>query len=171
MNRNNQPFSVTIGLRFNWQERGALAMLIYAVLVAFYPMSLWGYHIFLIARGESTREYLNSHKFLKKDRHRPFDTRGWFRNFVMVFCRPRPPTYLRFKENWVKGDERMGETRRRKDRKAEGKEREKEEVELKKMEKKAGGVTNGSGNDAGFQGPKGRGPLNSTPRGKGKEEA
>ncbi|KAF2219965.1 DHHC palmitoyltransferase-domain-containing protein [Elsinoe ampelina] len=152
MSRNDQPISVVLSLGRNWQLRGAMALVAYSVLAMFYPMSLWGYHIFLILRGESTREYLNSHKFLKKDRHRPFDTKSWWRNFVHVFCRPRPPTYLRFKGRWVEGDMRMGETRRKRERKGgERKGGEKEGVEMGEL---------GSG---GFEGPRGRG-LNSTPR-------
>ncbi|PNS21320.1 hypothetical protein CAC42_1099 [Sphaceloma murrayae] len=154
MRRNDQPIGVTLSLPRNWQLRGAMAMVIYAVLAMFYPMSLWGYHIFLVARGESTREYLNSHKFLKKDRHRPFDTRGWWRNFVLVFARPRPPTYMRFKDRWSEGSARMGETRRRMPRGDD-----KEEVEMKDLEAEK---------EMGFEGPRGRG-VNSTPRAKGKE--
>jgi palmitoyltransferase ZDHHC9/14/18 len=48
------------------------AMVIYGALAAPYPASLWAYHLFLVGRGETTREYLNSHKFAKADRHRPF---------------------------------------------------------------------------------------------------
>ncbi|KAK3644947.1 Eukaryotic peptide chain release factor GTP-binding subunit [Elasticomyces elasticus] len=70
------------------QERVAFAMFVYG--------------------GETTREYLNSHKFLPKDRHRPFSQGGWWRNWVVVLTRPRPPTYMRFKRVWREGDTRMG---------------------------------------------------------------
>ncbi|KAF2155135.1 hypothetical protein K461DRAFT_319592 [Myriangium duriaei CBS 260.36] len=158
MNRNNATFRETI--TSDWTRQGALAMVIYAVLVFPYPASLWGYHVFLTVRGESTRDYLNSQKFLKKDRHRPFDRRSFWRNFVDVLCRPRPPTYMQFKNRYDEGDQRLGD-KRKKDVAKEG-------VEMKQMD--AGG---GSGPAAaamnssagiGFQGPQSRGALNSTPR-------
>ena len=71
--------------------------------------------MWLIARGETTREYLNSHKFLKNDRHRPFTQVSAFKNWVVVLLRPRPPTYLRFKQKYEEGDQRFG-TRRVKKR-------------------------------------------------------
>lgn len=92
------------------QERVAFAMFIYSALALPYPGSLFVYHIFLIARGETTREYLNSHKFLPKDRHRPFSQRSWGGNWVSVLVRPRPPTYLRFKGRYEVGDLRLGFT-------------------------------------------------------------
>ena len=64
-----------------------------------------------MARGETTREYLNSHKFMKADRHRPFMQGSWVKNWVAVLCRPRPPTYLHLKKKYVKGDQRFGERR------------------------------------------------------------
>ncbi|KAB2580541.1 Zinc finger DHHC-type palmitoyltransferase protein [Lasiodiplodia theobromae] len=91
--------------------RVPFAMMIYGILVTWYPASLWGYHIFLIARGETTREYLNSHKFLKKDRHRPFTQTSLWQNFSAVLFRPRPPTYLTFKRKYEEGDQRFGERR------------------------------------------------------------
>ncbi|KAI7224002.1 hypothetical protein KC333_g69 [Hortaea werneckii] len=72
------------------QERMAFAMLIYSLLALPYPASLFAYHVFLLARGETTREYLNSHKFLPRDRHRPFTLGGkWTRNWIAGLCRPR----------------------------------------------------------------------------------
>ena len=62
-----------------------------------------------MGRGETTREYLNSHKFLKKDRHRPFTQGNIIRNWLVVLCRPRPPTYLNFKRKYEDGDQRFGE--------------------------------------------------------------
>lgn len=89
-------------------ERVALAMMIYAIFATPYPMSLFGYHIFLIVRGETTREYLNSRKFTKKERHRPFNQGSVWRNLVAVLMRPRPPTYLRLKSQYMDGDQRFG---------------------------------------------------------------
>ncbi|TKA78240.1 hypothetical protein B0A55_04781 [Friedmanniomyces simplex] len=90
------------------QERVAFAVFLYSVLALPYPGSLFVYHLFLLARGETTREYLNSHKFLPKDRHRPFTQANWWANWVAVLNRPRPPTYLRFKRAWREGDTRLG---------------------------------------------------------------
>jgi palmitoyltransferase ZDHHC9/14/18 len=101
------------------QERVAFAMFLYAVLALPYPGSLFMYHLFLIARGETTREYLNSHKFPKKDRHRPFSQSSWIRNWLAVLLRPRTPTYLQFKKPYYPGDVRFGYTVPRKQRKRE----------------------------------------------------
>ncbi|KAF2208236.1 hypothetical protein CERZMDRAFT_87956 [Cercospora zeae-maydis SCOH1-5] len=98
------------------EERVAFAMFIYALLALPYPGSLFGYHLFLIARGETTREYLNSHKFLPKDRHRPFSQSSMLRNWLAVLMRPRPPSYLAFKKAYQHGDIRLGHTMPRKDR-------------------------------------------------------
>ena len=92
------------------EERVAFAMFIYAVLALPYPGSLFGYHLFLIARGETTREYLNSHKFLPKDRHRPFSQSSMLKNWAAVLGRPRPPSYMSFKKAYQHGDIRMGHT-------------------------------------------------------------
>ncbi|KAH6630194.1 DHHC palmitoyltransferase-domain-containing protein [Chaetomium sp. MPI-SDFR-AT-0129] len=94
------------------QFRVPFAMVIYGFLAFLYPAALMGYHVFLMARGETTREYLNSHKFLKKDRYRAFTQGSWFRNWFVVLCRPRPPTYYRFKGAYAEGDQRLA-TRRR----------------------------------------------------------
>lgn len=91
--------------------RVPFAMFIYGIIVTPYPAALWGYHIFLMARSETTREYLNSHKFLKKDRHRPFTQGSLWRNITAVLLRPRPPTYLRFKTQYEDGDQRFGDRR------------------------------------------------------------
>ena len=104
--KNNISFSASLAGRT--QEKVAFAMFIYAIVALPYPGSLFGYHLFLIARGETTREYLNSHKFLKKDRHRPFAQASAIRNWMAVLLRPRPPTYLRFKHEYQLGDVRMG---------------------------------------------------------------
>lgn len=101
------------------QERVAFAMFMYSLLALPYPGSLFCYHVFLTSRGETTREYLNSHKFLPKDRHRPFSQSSWFRNLRAVLSRPRPPTYLQFHHQYAPGDTRLGHTARKKDRKAD----------------------------------------------------
>jgi palmitoyltransferase ZDHHC9/14/18 len=93
------------------QWRVPFAMCIYALLGAPYPLSLGLYHLFLMGRGETTREYLNSHKFLKKDRHRPFTQGLMVRNWIAVLLRPRPPTYLHFKRKYEEGDQRFGQRR------------------------------------------------------------
>jgi palmitoyltransferase ZDHHC9/14/18 len=89
--------------------RVPFALVIYAVLGTPYLAALTFYHIFLMARGETTREYLNSHKFPKKDRHRPFTQANIFTNLIAVLCRPRPPTYLNLKKRYEEGDQRFGE--------------------------------------------------------------
>lgn len=73
-------------------QRVPFAMMLYGILASPYPLALLGYHIFLIARGETTREYLHGHKFVRSERHRPFSQKSIFKNFVVVLCRPRPPT-------------------------------------------------------------------------------
>ncbi|KYG42258.1 hypothetical protein M433DRAFT_158090 [Acidomyces richmondensis BFW] len=76
--------------------RVSFALFLYACLALPYPGSLFAYHVFLLARGETTREYLNSHKFMPKDRHRPFRQVGWLRNWGAVLCRPRGKGYMDF---------------------------------------------------------------------------
>jgi palmitoyltransferase ZDHHC9/14/18 len=101
---------ISVGESINaW--RAPFAMFIYGIAATPYPASLMGYHLFLMARGETTREYINSHKFLKVDRHRPFDQGSIFKNLIVVLMRPRPPTYLRFKDEYIEGDQRFGERR------------------------------------------------------------
>lgn len=108
------PFSRSLSGRT--EERMAFAMFIYAIVALPYPGSLFVYHLFLLARGETTREYLNSHKFLPKDRHRPFTQSSWIKNWEAVLMRPRPPTYLQFKRPYVEGDLRLGHTTPKKQR-------------------------------------------------------
>jgi len=84
-------------------------MLIYGILATPYPAALTGYHLFLMRRGETTREYLNSHKFAVSDRHRAFTQSNVIWNLMAVLCRPRPPTYLNFKKSYEEGDQRFGE--------------------------------------------------------------
>ncbi|KAB8068073.1 DHHC palmitoyltransferase-domain-containing protein [Aspergillus leporis] len=89
------------------------AMVLYGAIAAPYPASLWAYHLFLVGRGETTREYLNSHKFVKADRHRPFTQGNILRNWIAVFGRPRPPTYMQFKRDYQQGDQRLSMVKRK----------------------------------------------------------
>ena len=89
--------------------RVPFALVIFGFIGFLYPAALMGYHLFLMARGETTREYLNSHKFIKQDRYRAFTQGGWFRNWFVVLCRPRPPTYYGFKKAHAEGDQRFGD--------------------------------------------------------------
>ncbi|KAI0172387.1 zf-DHHC-domain-containing protein [Hypoxylon sp. FL1284] len=98
--------------------RVPFAMVIYGILGITYPAPLMGYHLFLIARGETTREFLNSHKFMKKDRYRAFTQGSIWKNWAVVLCRPRPPTYYRFKHRFEVGDQRLGERRSQQKRNA-----------------------------------------------------
>ncbi|KAK4125032.1 zf-DHHC-domain-containing protein [Parathielavia appendiculata] len=107
MNRQDVSFGDAIG-----HFRVPFAMVIYGFIAFLYPAALMGYHIFLMAKGETTREYLNSHKFVKKDRYRAFTQGSWFKNWFVVLCRPRPPTYYQFKGAYAEGDQRLGAHRR-----------------------------------------------------------
>ena len=93
----------------NW--RVPFAMIIYGVVATPYPACLLAYHLFLMGRGETTREHLYSHKFLKKDRHRPFDHGNFFKNWLIVLLRPRTPAYLHFRHKHEEGDQRFGQHR------------------------------------------------------------
>ncbi|ORY19836.1 palmitoyltransferase erf2 [Clohesyomyces aquaticus] len=104
--QNNASFGAAIS---KW--RIPFAMCIYGIVITPYPFSLGVYHLFLMGRGETTREYLNSHKFLKKDRHKPFTQGSVLRNWAVVLFRPRPPTYLHFKRKYEEGDQRFGPRR------------------------------------------------------------
>ena len=85
------------------------AMFIYGLVALPYPAALWVYHLMLIAKGETTRESLASRRFPKSERHRPFTQGNIFKNWIAVLGRPRPPTYLRFKQAYVQGDQRFRE--------------------------------------------------------------
>ncbi|RMZ90536.1 hypothetical protein DV736_g2250, partial [Chaetothyriales sp. CBS 134916] len=87
--------------------RVPFAMLIYGILGAAYPLSLTLYHLSLMGRGETTREYLASRRFPKAERHRPFNQGNLIKNLIAVLARPRPPTYLHFKKDYVQGDQRF----------------------------------------------------------------
>ncbi len=91
--------------------RVPFAMALYGVLALPYPSTLFAYHLYLTGREETTRELLNSHKFPKKDRHRPFSHRNFIKNWVAVLVRPRPPTYLHFRRKYEEGDQRFGARR------------------------------------------------------------
>ncbi|KAL2172626.1 hypothetical protein VTG60DRAFT_4745 [Thermothelomyces hinnuleus] len=92
--------------------RVPFAMVIYGFIAFLYPAALMGYHVFLMARGETTREFLNSQKFIKKERYRAFTQVSWCKNWLVVLCRPRPPTYYQFKKTYSEGDQRLGSRRR-----------------------------------------------------------
>lgn len=101
---------ITFGASIN-HFRVPFAMFIYGIIAFPYPAALMVYHLFLMGRGETTREYLNSHKFIKSERHRPFTQGNIIENWIVVLCRPRPPTYLNFKLKHEEGDQRFGERR------------------------------------------------------------
>jgi len=88
--------------------RVPFALLILGFLCFCYPAALMGYHVFLMARGETTREYMNSHKFVKNERFRAYSQGSIWKNFVAVLCRPRSPTYYHFKSPYQPGDQRLG---------------------------------------------------------------
>ncbi|KAJ5692191.1 hypothetical protein N7462_001614 [Penicillium macrosclerotiorum] len=89
------------------------AMVIYGIVAFPYPTSLWAYHLFLVGRGETTREYLTSHKFAKSERHRPFTQGNVLKNWIAVLGRPRPPTYMQFKQSYEEGDQRFAMQKRK----------------------------------------------------------
>lgn len=156
--RNNSSFGHAVNV---W--RVPFAMFIYSILTTPYPGSLWLYHLFLMGRGETTREYLNSHKFQKKDRHRPFSQASIVKNWASVVMRARPPTYMQFKSRYEPGDRRLGDTVKTTKTKSDKGQEKEAGLEMKQMS----GSSRGS--SRGFQGPigAGRGPLNnlnSTPR-------
>ncbi|KAK1141615.1 Eukaryotic peptide chain release factor GTP-binding subunit [Aspergillus melleus] len=104
--------AISFGTAIN-KLRVPWAMVIYGAVAAPYPASLWAYHFFLVGRGETTREYLNSHKFAKADRHRPFTQGNILANWIAVFARPRPPTYMQFKKPYNEGDQRLSTMKRK----------------------------------------------------------
>lgn len=107
-NQHHLSFVDTINIfRVPW------AMVIYGALAGPYPASLLVYHLFLVGRGETTREYLNSHKFVKANRHRPFTQGNAIKNWIAVFMRPRPPTYMQFKRPYEPGDQRLATAKRK----------------------------------------------------------
>ncbi|OHE99789.1 DHHC zinc finger domain-containing protein [Colletotrichum orchidophilum] len=103
MNRSDISFGKSID-----DFRVPFAMVIYGFIAFMYPAALMSYHIFLMARGETTREYINSHKFIKAERFRAFTQGSILKNWIVVLCRPRPPTYYQFKKRYSGGDQRLG---------------------------------------------------------------
>ncbi|KAK9260028.1 DHHC palmitoyltransferase-domain-containing protein [Lipomyces tetrasporus] len=71
----------------------SFALAIYAALGSIYPTSLGLYHIFLMSRGENTREFLRNRHVNKLERRRPYDTRIIRRNILYVLCSPRRMSY------------------------------------------------------------------------------
>ena len=98
---------------------------------------LWGYHLLLTGRGETTREYLASRRFKEADRHRPFNQGNILKNWIAVLMRPRPPTYMHFKKEYEGGDQRYGNMKRT--------DRVKNDLEMKPVK-----------GQKGFEGPTGR---------------
>jgi palmitoyltransferase ZDHHC9/14/18 len=86
-------------------------MFIYGLLGFAYPFALWVYHLLLVGKGETTREYLASRRFPKAERHRPFTQGNFIKNWITVLARPKPPTYLHFKKKYEEGDQRFGARR------------------------------------------------------------
>jgi len=136
--------SVSFGTSID-KNRVPFAMVFYGFIIGTYPLALTTYHLWLMSRGETTREYLASHKFLPKDRHQPFDQGSFLKNWIAVLVRPRPPTYLHFKKKYQEGDRRFGEKKGSKW--VSGKEAGKGGVEMQKLSE--------------FQGPTGRLPTTS----------
>jgi palmitoyltransferase ZDHHC9/14/18 len=87
------------------------AMVIYGALAGAYPLALTCYHLGLMGTAQTTREYLQSRRFPKKDRHRPFAQGSFLKNWIAVLNRPRPPTYLHFKKRYEEGDQRYGDAK------------------------------------------------------------
>ena len=83
-------------------------MFIYGFFGMAYPAALTFYHLTLMAKGETTREYLASRRFPKAERHRPFTQGNFIKNWIAVLGRPKPPTYLHFKRKYEEGDQRFG---------------------------------------------------------------
>ncbi len=102
-NQHNIATSSAIG-----RCRVPFAMFIYGLLAFLYPVALWVYHMMLVGKGETTREYLASRRFPKTERHRPFAQGNFMKNWISVLGRPRPPSYLHFKKGYQEGDQRFG---------------------------------------------------------------
>lgn len=105
-NREGITFGQAIG-----DCRVPFAMFLYGLLAFPYPGALLVYHLMLVGKGETTREYLASRRFPKAERHRPFTQGNFLKNWIAVLGRPRPPTYLHFKKDYEEGDQRFGERR------------------------------------------------------------
>lgn len=122
---------VTFGQAIN-HDAVPFAMVFYGFICFLYPGALTAYHIFLMARGETTREFLNSHKFVKNERYRAFAQTHWLTNWIVVLCRPRPPTYYHFKKRYNAGDQRLADART-KERRRRAKQEQQEGVELRNV--------------------------------------
>ncbi|KAB8356325.1 hypothetical protein FH972_023909 [Carpinus fangiana] len=146
-NQNGISVAQSIGI-----NRVPFAMFLYGLIAFCYPTALWGYHNFLILRGQTTREYLQSNKFQKKDRHRPFNQASVLNNLVAVLCRPRPASYLQFKKPHEAGDQRLSESK----------------VSQFKSRKQQ---RNGGVEMQQFQGPASRAPIGSTNESNGRPAA
>lgn len=152
MYASDQGINFGAALTGRTQEKVAFAMLIYALFALPYPGSLLVYHLFLVGRGETTREYLNGHKFLPVDRHRPFSLGSQWKNWTAVLFRPRGPSYLAFKKKYQEGDVRLGHGTRKKDRRQQEK---REAVEQKsRVEDLKQRFTVGNGSDKNAEGEK-----------------
>ncbi|EXJ68414.1 uncharacterized protein A1O5_08206 [Cladophialophora psammophila CBS 110553] len=126
-------------------NRVPFAMFIYGLLGFAYPFALWMYHLLLVGKGETTREYLASRRFPKAERHRPFTQGNLIKNWISVLARPKPPTYLHFKKQYEEGDQRFGA--RRGDRQTKlGNQAQNGEMEMKPVQ----------GAQKTFEGPAGR---------------
>ncbi|KAI9717999.1 MAG: Eukaryotic peptide chain release factor GTP-binding subunit [Chrysothrix sp. TS-e1954] len=134
-------------------NRVPFAMFIYGLIAFVYPLSLSGYHMGLLYHGHTTREYLNSKKFRKIDRHRPFAQKRWWHNFVVVLIRARSPTSLNFKKKYEEGDQRFG-ARRGKRTRPLAPHQQNGGTEMRNL-----GVPNST-----FQGPMSSAPMDWTPR-------
>ncbi|KIW34758.1 uncharacterized protein PV07_01516 [Cladophialophora immunda] len=127
------------------RNRVPFAMFIYGLLGFAYPFALWMYHLLLVGKGETTREYLASRRFPKAERHRPFTQGNFIKNWISVLARPKPPTYLHFKKRYEEGDQRFGI--RRGDRQGKlGNQVQNGEMEMKPVQ----------GSQKTFEGPAGR---------------
>ncbi|ETI23952.1 hypothetical protein G647_05759 [Cladophialophora carrionii CBS 160.54] len=102
--------NVSLGTAID-RNRVPFAMFIYGLLGFAYPFALWVYHLLLVGKGETTREYLASRRFPKAERHRPFTQGNFIKNWITVLARPKPPTYLHFKKKYEEGDQRFGARR------------------------------------------------------------
>jgi palmitoyltransferase ZDHHC9/14/18 len=134
--------SLTTSINHN---RVPFAMFIYGLVGFAYPFALWMYHLLLVGKGETTREYLASRRFPKAERHRPFTQGNFIKNWLTVLARPKPPTYLHFKKAYQEGDQRFGERRGARQGKLA------EEVKNGEMEMKPV-----QGSQKAFEGPTGR---------------
>lgn len=91
--------------------RVAFSLVIVGFLASLYPVSLLAYHMFLIVRGETTREFLTARRFTKEQRYRVYDLKNIAYNFAAVLFRPKPPSYYQFKAHYKTGDQRLRSSR------------------------------------------------------------